>query len=73
MNVQAWTFVIVGASFALYIAIALWTRAKSTASSRRCPPRPTRTDARRPSGSPTGPTGAPGAPAAALRGRAGTQ
>ncbi|MFM7295903.1 MAG: VC_2705 family sodium/solute symporter, partial [Planctomycetota bacterium] len=30
MNVQAWTFVIVGASFALYIAIALWTRAKST-------------------------------------------
>ena len=30
MNVQAWTFVIVGASFALYITIALWTRAKST-------------------------------------------
>ena len=30
MNVQAWTFVIVGLSFALYIAIALWTRAKST-------------------------------------------
>jgi cation/acetate symporter len=30
MNVQAWTFVIVGASFALYVAIALWTRAKST-------------------------------------------
>ncbi len=30
MNVQAWTFVIVGLSFALYIAIALWSRAKST-------------------------------------------
>ena len=30
MNVQAWTFSIVGVSFALYIAIALWTRAKST-------------------------------------------
>jgi len=30
VNVQAWTFVIVGLSFALYIAIALWTRAKST-------------------------------------------
>ncbi|MBM3991634.1 MAG: cation acetate symporter [Planctomycetes bacterium] len=30
MSVQAWTFVIVGASFALYIAIALRSRAKST-------------------------------------------
>jgi len=30
VNVQAWTFVIVGLSFALYIAIALWTRARST-------------------------------------------
>ena len=30
MNVQAWTFVIVGLSFALYIAIAFWTRARST-------------------------------------------
>ncbi|HEX6886022.1 MAG TPA: sodium:solute symporter family protein [Planctomycetota bacterium] len=30
MNVQAWTFVIVGLSFALYIAIAVWSRARST-------------------------------------------
>ncbi len=30
MNVQAWTFVIVGLSFALYIAVALWNRAVST-------------------------------------------
>lgn len=30
MNVQAWTFLLVGASFALYIAIALWSRARST-------------------------------------------
>ncbi len=30
MTVQTWTFIIVGLSFALYIAIALWTRAGST-------------------------------------------
>ncbi|MEO0511638.1 MAG: sodium:solute symporter family protein [Planctomycetota bacterium] len=30
MDVQAWTFVIVGVSFALYIAIAIWSRAGST-------------------------------------------
>ena len=30
MAVQTWTFIIVGLSFALYIAIALWTRASST-------------------------------------------
>jgi cation/acetate symporter len=30
MNVQAWTFVCVAASFALYIAIAIWSRASST-------------------------------------------
>ena len=30
MTVQTWTFIIVGLSFALYIAIALWTRASST-------------------------------------------
>ncbi len=30
MDVQAWTFVIVGATFALYIAIAWWSRAGST-------------------------------------------
>ncbi len=30
MNVGAWTFVMVGASFALYVGIALWTRARST-------------------------------------------
>jgi cation/acetate symporter len=30
MNVQAWTFVCVAASFALYIAIAIWSRAHST-------------------------------------------
>lgn len=30
MDVQAWTFVIVGASFALYIGIAIWSRAGST-------------------------------------------
>ncbi len=30
MNVGAWTFVMVGASFALYIGIAVWTRARST-------------------------------------------
>jgi cation/acetate symporter len=30
MNVQAWTFVLVATSFALYIGIAIWSRAKST-------------------------------------------
>ncbi|MFG0305715.1 MAG: sodium:solute symporter family protein [Phycisphaerales bacterium JB040] len=30
MDVQAWTFVIVGLTFALYIAIAIWSRAGST-------------------------------------------
>ncbi len=30
MSVQAWTYLIVGASFALYIGIALWTRVAST-------------------------------------------
>ncbi len=30
MSVQAWTFVLVAGSFALYIGIALWARAKST-------------------------------------------
>ncbi len=30
MDVQTWTFIIVGASFALYIGIALWSRASST-------------------------------------------
>jgi cation/acetate symporter len=30
MNVQAWTFVIVGLSFALYIGIAVWSRARTT-------------------------------------------
>jgi cation/acetate symporter len=30
VNVQAWTFVMVAASFALYIAIAIWSRAAST-------------------------------------------
>lgn len=30
MDVQAWTFVIVGATFALYIAIAWWSRAGTT-------------------------------------------
>ncbi|MDX2250386.1 MAG: sodium:solute symporter family protein [Bacteroidia bacterium] len=30
MGVQAWTFLIVGLSFALYIVIAIWTRANST-------------------------------------------
>ena len=30
MDVQAWTFVIVGLTFALYIGIAVWTRAGST-------------------------------------------
>lgn len=30
MNVQAWTFVMVGLSFALYIGVAIWARAGST-------------------------------------------
>ena len=30
MNVQAWTFVMVGLSFALYIGVAFWARASST-------------------------------------------
>ena len=30
MDVQTWTFIIVGASFALYIGIAIWSRASST-------------------------------------------
>ena len=30
MNVQAWTFVLVGLSFALYIGVAVWSRAGST-------------------------------------------
>jgi cation/acetate symporter len=30
MNVQAWTFMLVASSFALYIAIAVWSRASST-------------------------------------------
>jgi cation/acetate symporter len=30
MDVQIWTYIIVGLSFALYISIALWTRANST-------------------------------------------
>jgi len=30
MNVQAWTFLLVGASFALYIGIAIWSRARTT-------------------------------------------
>jgi cation/acetate symporter len=30
MNVQAWTFVLVSLSFALYIGVAIWSRARST-------------------------------------------
>ncbi len=30
MNVQAWTFILVGISFALYIGVAIWSRAGST-------------------------------------------
>ncbi|MCH8960791.1 MAG: cation acetate symporter, partial [Bacteroidetes bacterium] len=30
MTVQAWTFVMVGVSFALYIGVAIWSRASST-------------------------------------------
>lgn len=31
MGIQAWTFIIVGATFALYIGIAFWSRVKDTA------------------------------------------
>ena len=30
MSVQTWTFIIVGLSFAVYIGIAIWSRAGST-------------------------------------------
>ncbi len=30
MNVQAWTFIMVGVSFALYIGVAIWSKARST-------------------------------------------
>jgi cation/acetate symporter len=30
LNLQAWTFVLVGLSFALYIGVAIWSRARST-------------------------------------------
>ncbi|MCL4865677.1 MAG: hypothetical protein KJZ47_07265, partial [Gemmatimonadales bacterium] len=30
MNVGAWTFVMVASSFALYLGIAVWSRARST-------------------------------------------
>ncbi len=30
MNVQAWTFVMVGLSFVIYIGVAIWSRARST-------------------------------------------
>jgi cation/acetate symporter len=30
MNVSAWTFLLVAASFALYIGVAVWSRARST-------------------------------------------
>ena len=30
MSVQTWTFIIVGITFALYIGIAIWSRANST-------------------------------------------
>ncbi|MBT8186153.1 MAG: cation acetate symporter [Croceitalea sp.] len=30
MSIQTWTFIIVGLTFALYIGIAIWSRAKST-------------------------------------------
>ncbi len=30
MNVQAWTFIMVGLSFALYIGVAIWSKARST-------------------------------------------
>lgn len=31
MSIQAWTFLLVGISFALYIGVAIWSRARSTA------------------------------------------
>ena len=31
MSIQAWTFLLVGASFAIYIGVAIWSRARSTA------------------------------------------
>ncbi len=31
MSIQAWTFLLVGLSFALYIGVAIWSRARSTA------------------------------------------
>jgi len=30
MEVQTWTYIIVGLTFAIYIGIAIWSRAKST-------------------------------------------
>lgn len=30
MDVQAWTYILVGATFALYVGIAIWSRARST-------------------------------------------
>ena len=30
MSVQLWTFIIVGLTFAIYIGIAIWSRAGST-------------------------------------------
>ena len=30
MGIQAWTFVLIGLSFALYIGVAIWSRAGST-------------------------------------------
>ena len=30
MDVKTWTYIIVGITFALYIGIAIWSRAKST-------------------------------------------
>ena len=30
MDVQTWTFIIVGGTFALYIGIAIWARAATT-------------------------------------------
>lgn len=42
MNVQAWTFVMVAVSFAIYIGVAMWARAHSTGefyvASARVPP-----------------------------------
>ena len=31
MSIQAWTYLIVGLTFALYIGIAVWSRVRSTA------------------------------------------